>query len=346
MRSFLISALLAVMAITCIYETSYAGQVQVRLVNGDSVIGDAVLNKDEKTVRVKMEGQELTFKFEEVTPASLFALMNRDLDDKDEAGRYELALFARDHALYTSAIRELNKVIELDGDLKETCEQELPQVYQSHQEALLAELEARIEAKEWKDARKTLKELVDRYPESPTAKLARAMEADIAKGEAANAPNPAKFDKTQLRNLKIAQEKWDAVNAMLDKARDLNTDGLNYETAGLAVRAQQALLGSAEAYEAAIAQLEDLREFCKQYDYVNAEYGENKAKGYDVESTRKKSRIKVVDVLLNLGVSYMNNDMFEDATKACNRVLTIDDENREAMKLKVEIAKRKSAAQR
>ncbi|MFC1588085.1 hypothetical protein ACFL54_07235, partial [Planctomycetota bacterium] len=153
-------------------------------------------------------------------------------------------------------------------------------------------------------------------------------------------------DKIKQRNLDAAHALWEDVNVKMKIAIAKNKEGLDFENATFHTRAQKSYKAAIALFRQMLAELDDIETLCKTHDYVAEKYLKNDAEGFNVEKTRVKTTKKLINTLLNSASLYLSDNLFAHSRRMCNEILKIDDDNKEAIKLKTEIMRRESAQRR
>ena len=316
-------ASIAVLLLLAIPSTS-RGEV-VRLVSGETLVGDVRLEGPDKIVLEARFPEErvVTLARDELTPESLFSVLERRTDPKDAAKRKELGELAARLDLKGVAVAEYIAVRRLDPAQSKEMDERITRLREAIAIEVLEDAKDLLEEGNARAAILYLHTVLERYPDSQAAQQARELmpRAHETAGSATDvAPNAStKPDPKAIDAVQSHVEKGDAAFAPLRGH------------VGSSVAGQRAA-------ERAIAHYEKAWEAAKKLPVAAAE---PELQGR-IDTLRERAKQSLVDAYLTAGSIHLQRRSIPSAERWCNKACLVDPDNKRNHELHGQIVDAKS----
>ncbi|MFQ5748697.1 MAG: hypothetical protein ACE5H3_04470 [Planctomycetota bacterium] len=146
----------------------------ITLKAGQTLVGDVqIQGEDALLVHVHYpQAGEITVKFDELTPISLYEVLERRTDPKDPAGRKRLAEYAGRAGLYGAAIAEYRALKDLDAGEARFADKQIRLMTEAMATNVLEDAKGLLETESPRAALLYLHTVIERYPKTKAAREA------------------------------------------------------------------------------------------------------------------------------------------------------------------------------
>lgn len=272
-----------------------------------------------KTLYVTLEdGKDAQYTLDQLQARSVYQI-NASIVPKDDAkAQLLVANFARDAGLYSEAARRYEAVVKLDPALKPAVETEMTTLRRSAAQLCAEKARTAAAKKDYKEAEKWAKVLIEKLPNEPeAAEAATALESYYAQTRAAKmAAAEAKASEALKKDVAAGKARYEK---MVDKTKQ-----------GLQAR------GNSQAKSLFNGAISDGEYVLKEIDRV--------AKKYDDSATQEKAQEyralvtqQLVEIHLHIASLLATQSDYRGAQQEVNEGLALDPKNEQALAMRARI---------
>jgi tetratricopeptide (TPR) repeat protein len=314
MRPFLISLLFLALA------ALPASAANIKLKNG-TVVPCKVTGYDTatKTLSVKLEdGSDKQYTMDQLEARSVYLVNASLIPPKDANAQLLAANFARDAGLYAHAARHYENAVKLDPALKPQVETEMTSLRRSAAVMCAEKARAAAAKKDYKEAEKWAKVLIERLPDEPeAAQAATALEEYYEKTRAAKvAAAEAKASEALKKDVVQGKKRYEK---MVENTKK-----------GLQAR------GSGQAKGLFNQALADGEFVLKEIDRIEKKYDDS-ATQERAQEYRKLTTDQMVDVHLHIASLEATQSDYKGAQREVSKALALDPHSEEALSMRVRL---------
>jgi tetratricopeptide (TPR) repeat protein len=272
-----------------------------------------------KTLKVKLEdGRDAQYTMDQLQARTVYQI-NASIIPKDDAkAQLMVGNFARDAGLYFEATRRYADAAKLDPKLKPTIDAEMNTLRRSAATMCAEKVRAAAEKKDFKEAEKWAKVLIEKLPDEPEAiQAAAALEAYYEQTRATKlAATEAKASEALKKDVAAGKARYEK---MVEKTKQ-----------GLQAR------GSSQAKNLFNSAISDGEYVLKEIDRV--------AKKYDDSATQERAQEyralvtqQIVEVHLHLASMLATQSDYQGGQREVSQALALDPKNAEALAMRARL---------
>ncbi len=293
---------------------SLARAESVQLRGGASLEGDVSLEgPDTVVVDARFPAVKVVrLKRSELTPESLFSVLERRTDAKNPLKRRELGQVAETLGLLGAAVAEYRAAASLDASLAKEMDAKIEALIEEIAAGLLGDAKDLLDEGKSQAAIRNLHSLLERYPKSRAAKGVQAL-----MGKAHEAAGTAAETAKKTVDAAGAEKIADAVLAHLQKGEKARAGVAGHEGAGGAAD-QRAILRAIDHYEDAWAG-------AKKFPVTETGNAELNTRLGDLHA---KAKASLVQAYLTAGTMLLERRAIPSAERYCNKACELDPENK------------------
>ncbi len=275
-----------------------AGEVSIG--EGDSVVVQARFPRSEK----------LTLQRSDLTPQSLYRVLERRADPKDPVAHRQLGALAEEAGLWGAAIDEYRAVKDLDPASAKEMDGHVERLVESLAADVLQDARDLLEEGRASAAVMHLHALMETYPGTKAAK-----EAEKLLPEATRAAGASVDVASRTVDASAAPKALETVEAHLKKG-----DAATKEVAG-----HESSVADGRAAELAVKHFEGAWEAARTLPVATGD------EALDARIARARTRAKtaLVQAYLTAGTVYLQRRALPDAERWCNKACELDPENKQ-----------------
>jgi tetratricopeptide (TPR) repeat protein len=319
MRPFLTRPFLASACVLALAALP-ASAANIKLKNG-TVVSCKVTAYDPatKTLSVQLEdGRDVQYGMDQLEARSVYLVNASLIPKKDAQAQLLAANFARDAGLYAHAARHYQQAEKLDPALKSAIEPEMASLRRTAAAMCAEKARAAVAKKDYKEAEKWAKVLIEKLPNEPeAAQAATALEEYYEKTRAAKmAAAEAKASEALKKDVVQGKKRFEKMAENTKK--------------GLQAR------GSTQAKGFFNQALADGKFVLKELDRLEDKY-EDSATQERAQEYRKIVTDQMVDVHLSIASLEATQSDYKGAQRAVNEALALDPKNEAALSMRARI---------
>ncbi len=161
--------------LACLFLTLPLAAESLELRSGQILVGDVVLQEgDTLLVHVRYPDQrDLVLEYQDLTPLSLFHVLERNTDPNDVEGRKRLVVYAEAAGLPGAAIAEYRAIAALDPSLATWAKGEIDTLVEQLADEVMEDANALLEAGNPRAALMYFHTVMERYPGTKAAARAK-----------------------------------------------------------------------------------------------------------------------------------------------------------------------------
>ena len=243
----------------------------VQLKGEGTLLVGKVTNITDTTIEMTTKEGKVTIDIGQVHPASVYKLRSTRIDQKNAQAHWALADYCKANGLYGFAIEEYDKAAALDSSLKDKAKGVKDELRSEDARSKFERAKRLGAEKKYLDAQDLLKQLIERFADTPYAEEARKemdkLATEVAKeNETRRAELEEKKRKKEEEAAKAAEnaEKTDFKRAqdLIVESRTSWNEGLDWEAKGNLTKADK-------AWKATDAKLIASRMLCEKLEKSN-----------------------------------------------------------------------------
>lgn len=300
----------------------------LELRSGGTLVGDVRLEGPDKIVVDARfpEARTVTLSRDELTPASLYSILERRADPKDAAKHRELGELAARLDLKGVAVADYRAVKQLDPSSAKEMDERIARLCEGIASDLLDDATRELEDGNSRAAMMYLHTILERYPDTRAAKGAREL---MPKAHEMAGPGTEVAPRTASAT--AAPKEIDTVAAHLQKGDKAFQPLRGHEGSSVA---------SQHAAEQAISHYERAWEAAKRLP-VAAGSPELESR---IDVIRARAKQSLVDAYLTAGSIHLQRRSIPSAERYCNKACQLDPENKRNHELHRQIVDAKSVS--
>ena len=285
---------------------------------GKLLVGKVTEITDKTLEMTLRDGSKVTLDLKEIHPVSVYKVRAARVDPKNAAARWELGEFCKANGLYAFATEEYDKAAALDAGLKDRAKKAKEQMRSDDSRAKFEQAKRLGAEKKYAEALDVLKQLIERYSDTPYFEEARKeldkLTAELAKeNEAKRAELEEKRRKKDEEAAKAAEnvEKADFKRSQdfIVEARASYNEGLDWEAKANITKADK-------AWKASDARLAAARGICEKLEKSNdvnmikaAKDLEKEIDGWIVRTCYRLGRIWATELTYQEAIGWLNKGL-------------------------------------
>jgi tetratricopeptide (TPR) repeat protein len=239
---------------------------------GSKLIVGKVTNITDTSIEVTTkDGKAMTLDIGQVHPASIYRLKAARTDPKNAEARWALGDFCKTNQLYAYAADEYDKAAGLDPSLKDKAKKAKDEMRGEDARSKFERAKRLGAEKKFNEALDILKQLVERYPDTPYAEEARKelekLAAEVAKEN--EAKRAELEDKRKRKDEEAAKAAENAEKTDLKRAQDFIAEAKAAWNEGLDWEAKANITKSDKAWKLSDARLIAARSLCERLEKSN-----------------------------------------------------------------------------
>jgi hypothetical protein len=273
-----------------------------------------------KTLHVRLQdGSAASYRMDELEARSAY-LVNSSLIPADDAkAQLMTANFARDAGLYAHAARRYRAAVKLDPSLKATVDTEMTKLRRSAAELCAKNARAAAAKRDYPEAEKWAKLLIQKLPEEPEAAEAKAAldQYYATNREKKLAEADAKASEALKKDVERGKQRY---QQMIAKSKEGLTAGNN-----------------SQAESAFRMALVDGNFVLREIDELEKKYASEPGIKEQAASYRQVVTDQMIEVHMNIASQLATRTDYQGAQREVNEALALDPKNADALAMRVRI---------
>jgi tetratricopeptide (TPR) repeat protein len=239
---------------------------------GSTLLVGKVTSITDKTIEMTTkDGKSVTLDVGQVHPASIYKLRSTRIDPKNAEEHWTLGDFCKANGLFASAAEEYDKAAAIDSKFKDKAKRAKDEMRSEDARSKFERAKRLGAEKKYQDAQELLKQLIERFSDTPYAEEARKemdkLAAEVAKeNEVKRSELEEKKRRKDEEALKAAEN---AEKADFKRSQDLIVEAKASWGEGLDWEAKANLTKADKAWKAADAKLMSSRALCEKLEKSN-----------------------------------------------------------------------------
>jgi hypothetical protein len=231
-----------------------------------------VTNVTETTIEfTTRDGKAMTLDIGQIHPVSVYKLRAARIDSKSAKDHWGLGDYCKTNRLFSFAAEEYDKAAAIDGSLKDKAVRAKEELRAEDGRSKFEQAKRLAAEKKYGDAGDLLRQLVERYADTPYAEEARKeldkLAAEVAKD---NEARKAELEeKKRRKDEEAAKAVENAEKADFKRSQDLIVEARTAWNEGLDWEAKAALSKADKAWKSSDARLAAARTLCERLEKSN-----------------------------------------------------------------------------
>jgi hypothetical protein len=299
--------------------------------DGPLLVGK-VTNVTDATVEfTTRDGKAMTLDIGQIHPVSVYKLRAARIDPRSAKDHWALGDFCKANRLFAFAAEEYEKAAAIDPSLKDKATRAKDELRSEDGRSKFEQAKRFAAEKKYNDAHDLLKQLVERYADTPYAEEARK-ELDKLAGEVAkdNEVKRAEIEeKKRKKDEEVAKAAENAEKADFKRAQDLIGEARTAWNEGLDWEAKASLSKADKAWKSSDARLTAARTLCEKLEKSNdvnmiksAKDLEKEIDGWMVRTCYRIGRLWATELNYTESIGWLNKGLkIEPDNHLINEVL-------------------------
>ncbi len=279
-----------------------------------------ITNVTDTTIEMTLskEGKSVTLDIGQIHPVSVYKIRAARIDAKSATAHWELGDYCKANGLYAFAGEEFDKAAAIDGGLKDKAKRAREQMRSEDARTKFEQAKRFGAEKKYADALDLLKQLIERFPDTPYFEEAKKelekLTSELAKeNEQKRAEIEEKKRKKDEEAVKLAEA---AEKADLKRAQDLVVESRNSWNEGLDWEAKGNLTKADKAWKGSDAKLGAARGLCEKLEKSNdvnmiksAKDLEKEIDGWIVRTCYRVGRLWATELNYTEAIGWLNKGL-------------------------------------